>query len=146
MNVTRHMRAFVIAAVPLFLIAGAAFASSGHPSLVTDPTAGPTAASTDTSATGTAVVVHSPDETKAPEASESNEPTKAPDPNESSEPTKAPKASDLDASQAPDKDGDRGLPGSSALPTSADKDGDKGLTGGGKDGGAIGATPTHGPR
>jgi hypothetical protein len=138
LNTSRHLRAFAIAAVPLFLIAGAAFASSAHSSLTTDPTSGPKAESTDApGATGSPVLERAADETKAPEAIESSEPTKAPEASESSEPTKAPEANESsEPTKAPevngadlDKDKDKDLqtsPGALSAPDSSKTSGKDG--------------------
>jgi hypothetical protein len=120
LNTTRHLRAFAIAAIPLFLIAGAAFAESGHVSLLSDPTSGPTAGATEAvGASGSPVVAPTSDE-KELKASESPEATKAPEANESAEPSKAPEASESDSVK--DKDVDEG-PGASAGTQQGEGDG-----------------------
>jgi hypothetical protein len=152
LNSSRYLRSFAIAAVPLLLIAGAAFASSSHPAVVTDPTSGHAAKATDAlDATKSPVVEHAPDGSGAPEAKESSEPTKAPEASESSEPTKAPEASEssepTEAAETNDQDSSKdqdldkapeaGGPGASNAPVAPqDPDKDGGFSG--KDGGFSG--------
>jgi hypothetical protein len=140
LNSSRYLRSFAIAAVPLLLIAGAAFASSSHPAVVTDPTSGHAAKATDAlDATKSPVVEHAPDGSGAPEAKESSEPTKAPEASESSEPTEAAETNDQDSSkdQDLDKAPEAGGPGASNAPVAPqDPDKDGGFSG--KDGGFSG--------
>ena len=122
LNTSRHLRAFAIAAVPLFLIAGAAFASSGHPSVAVDPTSGPKAESTDIpGATGSPIVERTPDAARSPEVNESSEPTRAPDATDKNS------AKDKDLGEGPaasatamtghvDNDGGKGRPEASNSP------------------------------
>lgn len=134
LNTSRYLRSFAIAAFPLLLIAGAAFASSSHPTVVADPTAGHTAKPTDAAgATKSPVVEHVPDASGAPEANESSEPTKAPEASESSEPTKAPEASEKaeanEAAETGDRDAGKDMdmddgPAASASATIGHDDGD----------------------
>jgi hypothetical protein len=140
LNTTRHLRAFAIAAIPLFLIAGAAFAESGHVSLLSDPTSGPTAGATEAvGASGSPVVAPTSDE-KELKASESPEATKAPEANESAEPSKAPEASESDS--AKDQDVDEG-PGASAGTQQGEGEGRSG--GGSGDGDGHGKVGQPGP-
>jgi hypothetical protein len=122
----RPIRAVVVAAIALFMVAGAALGVSGHPFVATDPSA---SAPVDTSSAGvpaseapSAVVTTPPvgDETQPPDL----------DNDRSAAPSKSP---DVDASQKPDLDGDRGT-----TSTGGDKDGDKGSSGGKNSGGDKG--------
>ncbi len=126
LNTSRYLRSFAIAAFPLLLIAGAAFASSSHPTVVADPTAGNSAKPTDAAgATKSPIVEHVPDASGAPEANESSEPTKAPEASEKPEPTKAPEASEKpEPTKAPEMgDMDDGPAASASAPIGHD-DGD----------------------
>lgn len=146
MNISRYVRSFAVAAIPLFLIAGAALAASGHVSLVSDPTSGPAAGSTEAAGVSGNPVLEG---TKESEASESPEATKAPGANESAEPSRAPEANEsaepkatgsMDNDSSKDKDGDAAH-GASAGTHQGDSDGN----GGSGDGDGHGKVGQPGP-
>ncbi|MGZ6268516.1 MAG: hypothetical protein ACXWNR_08170 [Candidatus Limnocylindrales bacterium] len=142
LNASRYLRSFAIAAFPLLLIAGAAFASSNHTTVVADPTAGHTAKPTDAAGATKSLVEHVPDASGAPEANESSEPTKAPEANEPSEPTKAPEASEKpEATEAAEMGDIDDGPAASASATIGhdDDDFDKAPGAGGQPGGPSGS-------
>jgi uncharacterized membrane protein YgcG len=118
----RPIRAVVVAAIALFMVAGAALGVSGHPFVATDPSASAPVDTSSASAAPSAVVTTTPvgDETQPPDL----------DNDRSAAPSKSP---DVDASQKPDLDHDR-----TGTPTSGDKDGDKGSSGGKDSGGNQG--------
>jgi hypothetical protein len=135
----RPIRAVAIAAISLFIVAGAALAANGHPLVLSTPTdsASPSAA-LDTSSPGasdtsmpSAVVTVPPvgDETQPPDkdGDRSAAPAASQTPDIDATPSM-----DVDKTQPPDLDGDR-----TAAPSSGDQDGDKG-SGGSGDGGSGG--------